>query len=93
MMGNRTVLVTNIALEHALFPSPKEVADVKAFLERNDPAKFGAVWQQRWTRELEYILMPVNVGNMHWCLLVLNLRSGSVEMWGWGSCGWSALWT
>jgi hypothetical protein len=81
MMGNRTVLVTNIALEHALFPNAKEVTDLKAFLERNDPAKIGAVWQQRWTRELECLLMPLNIGNEHWCLLVVNLRNGSVELW------------
>jgi hypothetical protein len=31
MMGNKTVLATNVALEHALFPNPGEVTDMKAF--------------------------------------------------------------
>lgn len=80
-VNNAKVLITNIALEHALFPSVDEVIDLKTFLERNDPAKMGAMWHGRWTRELEYLLMPVNIENLHWCLLVVDLRTGSVELW------------
>ena len=81
VMNNVTVLVTNIVLENTLFPSVSEVNNLKAFLERNDPAKIGALWRQRWTSDLEYLLMPVNIANVHWCLLVVNLRSGIVELW------------
>ncbi len=79
--NNESVLVTNIALEHALFPNFNEVTDLKAFLDQNNPAKIGTMWRQRWTSDLEYLLMPVNIGNVHWCLLVVNLRNGSVELW------------
>jgi hypothetical protein len=82
LMGNKTVLVTNIALEHALFPNPNEATDLKAFLERNHPAKMGGLWHQRWTRDLEHLLMLVmlvNTGNTHWCLLVTPI----------GACLWS----
>jgi hypothetical protein len=43
---NSTVLVTNIALEHALFPNAKEILDVKAFVEQNDPTKIGVAWHE-----------------------------------------------
>jgi hypothetical protein len=78
---NGTVLVTNIGLEHALFPNAKEVTDLKAFLEQNDPTTMGARWHRRWSNVLEHLLMPVNIGNTHWCLLVVNLRTGKVELW------------
>jgi hypothetical protein len=79
--SNGTVLVTSIGLEHALFPNAKEVTDLKAFLEQNDPTKIGARWRQRWSNVLDVLLMPVNIENTHWCLLVGNLRTGKVELW------------
>ncbi len=79
--SNGTVLVTNIGLEHALFPYTREVTDMKAFLGQNDPTKMGARWRQRWTNVLDFLLMPVNIGNTHWCLLVVSLRTGKVELW------------
>ena len=36
---------------------------------------------QRVTPEIRYLLLPVNIGNTHWCLLIVNLINGHVELW------------
>ncbi len=33
------------------------------------------------TPEVRYLLLPVNIGNTHWCLLIVNLTDGHVELW------------
>ena len=33
------------------------------------------------TPEIRYLLVPVNIGNTHWCLLIVNLVDGHVELW------------
>ncbi len=33
------------------------------------------------TPDIRYLVVPVNIGNSHWCVLIVNLTSGSVELW------------
>lgn len=76
-----TVLATNILLEWNLFPCRTWAPNLNKHRQDHDPVAMGTRWRQRWTPELEHLLMLVNIGNKHWCLLVINLRSGSVELW------------
>ncbi len=33
------------------------------------------------TPDIRYLLVPVNIGNTHWCLWIVNLTDGHVELW------------
>jgi Ulp1 family protease len=33
------------------------------------------------TPDIRFLLLPVNIRNIHWCLLVVNLMDGRVELW------------
>jgi hypothetical protein len=78
---NSTVLITGVGFEHALSPNVDKVTDLKAFLGQNDPEAMGKRWRERWTADLQFLLVPANIGNVHWCLLVVNLENGTVELW------------
>jgi hypothetical protein len=96
---NKEILVSNVALEHALFPDISDAKTLHLFLTKNDPSEKAALWKQvrisrdvefqfvhaalcqRMTPEIRYLLLPVNIGNSHWCLLIVNLADGHVELW------------
>jgi hypothetical protein len=79
--NNSTVLVTNILLERDLFPCREWALDLKRFRSEHDPRVMGTLWRTRWTGELQHLLIPTNIRNRHWCLLVVELPSGNVELW------------
>lgn len=43
---NKEVLVSNVALEHALFPDISDAKTLQLFLAKNDPAEKAALWKQ-----------------------------------------------
>ncbi len=51
MFQNKEILVSKVALEHALFPDVSAVTNFKLFLTKNDAAEKAALWKQ--VRSLE----------------------------------------
>jgi hypothetical protein len=43
---NKEILVSNVALEHALFPDISDAKKLQLFLAKNDPAEKAALWKQ-----------------------------------------------
>jgi hypothetical protein len=43
---DESVFVTNVALEHSLFPEKLSKGQLLAFLKQNDPAKCGTIWRE-----------------------------------------------
>ena len=55
------------------------------------PHRYNFANVRRWTKKfdifaLEKVVMPVHVGQMHWCLAVMFMQVG-----GWAS-GWASRW-
>jgi hypothetical protein len=48
---------------------------------RGNAASLGRQWQEQYHKELQFLLLPINEGNMHWKALIINVRSFRVELW------------
>ena len=58
---NKEILVTNVALEFALFPDISDTKTLQLFLAKNDPAEKAAIWKQVRILKDFHILIMFNV--------------------------------
>lgn len=73
-IGRRDVLILSIPASQAIFYDyDGEPEDLDAIAKK---------WKEsRFSKDLKYVLIPVNLDNEHWCLLIVNLIEMKVFCW------------
>lgn len=82
VVANKRMLNTKTAGNVFILTMPSSQAIFCDFISGSgDLDNLAKSWAQWKTPLLKHLLIPVNLNNEHWCLLVVNLESKSVFCW------------